>query len=233
MDQHSRNFFRDATETSGNLSQKLKSAFTIVSEGKPLAQVNLACVETPEDVSQQKVIGTYAGKFRRKIEHHSLIDAQPLHPFHLLFECLKQGGAVSGCSTARGCGSKVTTVAGTPSNAARLDYAAHNQLMGEVKTIEHTEGQDCRRVNRAVIYSTDDSHSKSDCREASNHTSDPGSGDWCLCDIEAIFLHFNHQSIISDLDILRQVRARFRVLYVMRNMGKQSAVRLQPFNVAE
>jgi len=157
-DDHFRDLLRDAAQASGDLAQESESTLAIVPERESLAQVNLARIESPKDKSQQKLVGAQSGKLGRKFEDYSLIHPQAPDSFHFLIERLKQRGSSLRMQHGSRMGIKSDNGRWDTQGSGPLDDPAHDQLMGQVETVKHAEGQDGRRIYCAVFYATEDSH---------------------------------------------------------------------------
>jgi hypothetical protein len=55
-----------------------------------MTEVHLVSIQFAEDRVPQKIARANAGEFSAEAQHDGLLDSQPLHSLHFLFEGLKQ-----------------------------------------------------------------------------------------------------------------------------------------------
>jgi hypothetical protein len=89
-----------------------------------------------------------------------LFNPQNAERFNFLIESCSRGGADSGCSTARGCGSKVITVGTAPASRAAFDDGFHDELMTEMQTVKHAEREHRRARDLSVVGSVKETHKR-------------------------------------------------------------------------
>src|SRR5260370_81206 len=148
---HFRDFVSEKSQAIALLPQQLYVAFTIVSKGKAAAEIDFFRMQTIYDNVAQKILRVNLCECLIKMNNDGLFYAQHAQGFDFLIESLQQRRSGFGVQHGPRVRLERDHRRHSADRARPLDYCLHDELMPQMQTVKHTQGQDGRAGDLGVV----------------------------------------------------------------------------------